>query len=151
MKRYIGLRNIVTSKQDWKYLLFYEIDGHDNDSRLLNVVGCFNRLPTSWVAYKTLNGYHFVGLSPITAQEWGYWFCNLQNLVPEYYSGQTLRLSLKENEKQELQYTSFNFPYLERLAGMYIRRFNIPKNEVPTFGEMPKYSCVFEKYWTTKI
>ena len=150
MKRYIGLRNIVTSKQDWKYLLFYEIDGHD-DHKELQILSIFNRFETSYIAYQTLNGYHFVGLTPINAQQWGQWFTILQNTVPEYFSGQTLRLSLKEGETQRLVSYSTQYPYLERLANMYIRRFNIPKNEVPTFGEMPKYSCVFEKYWTTKI
>ena len=150
MKRYIGLRNIVTSKQDWKYLIFYEIDGHD-DADKLRIVRLFNRFETSYVIYKSLNGFHFVGLTPIKALWWGNWFQTLQNMVPEYFSGQTLRLSLKEGEKQELEYCSFKYPYLERLAGMYIRRFNIPKSDIPVYGEMPKYSCVFEKYWTTKI
>ena len=151
MKRYIGLRNIVTSKQDWKYLLFYEIDGHDDYSNFLRILEYFKRMENSFVAYKSLNGYHFVGLTPFNAQQWGYSFQTMQNTVPEYFSGQTLRLSLKEGEKQELIEFSLKYPYLERLANMYIRRFNMSKNEVPTFGEMPKYSCVFEKYWTTKI
>lgn len=150
LKRYIGLRNIVTSKTEWKYLMLYEIDGHD-ESNLMKIISWYSRTPISFVAYKTLNGYHFVGLTPINAQQWGYWFNTLQNIMPEYFSGQTLRLSLKQGEKQELVHFSFRYPFLERLAGVYIKRFNIPKSEIPTFGEIPKYACVFEKYWTGKI
>lgn len=150
MKRFIGLRNIVTSKTDWRYLMLYEIDGHDTTT-YLDVISQFQRMETSFISYKTLNGYHFVGLTPMNAQTWGNYFQRLQNTVPEYFSGQTLRISLKEGEKQEACYYTFRYPYLQRLARMYIRRFKIEESEIPYFGESPNYSCVFEKYWTGKI
>lgn len=150
MKRYIGLRNIVTSKSDWKYLMLYEIDGHDQ-SKLQHVISMFECMQTSFISYKSLNGYHFVGLTPINALTWGNYFQKLQNRIAEYFSGQTLRVSLKEGEKQELVNYSFRYPYLQRLARMYIRRFNIEESNIPHFGESPDYSCVFEKYWTGKI
>jgi hypothetical protein len=149
MKRYIGLRNIVTSKSDWKYLLFYEIDSHD-DTSLMAITSYYSRISTSYIVYKTMNGFHFVGLSPLNAQQWGYHFQTLQNIVPEYFSGQTLRLSLKENEKQELVKFNFNHPFLQKLTFMYCRRFNIDKSEIPVYGEPPNYTSVFERYWTTK-
>jgi hypothetical protein len=149
MKRYIGLRNIVTSKSDWKYLLPYEIDTHD-ENKLYQILDVFDRLDISYIAYKSLNGYHFVGLSPLTAQQWGNYFTYLQNRVPEYFSGQTLRLSLKENEKQELIKFNFNHPFLQKLTFMYCRRFNIDKSNIPVYGEPPNYTSVFERYWTTK-
>jgi hypothetical protein len=149
MKRYIGLRNIVTSKSDWKYLLFYEIDSHDED-KIVTIDSYFYRVGISYIAYSTLNGCHFVGLSPINAQQWGYHFQTLQNIVPEYFSGQTLRLSLKEGEKQELIRTNLNYPFLQKLTFMYCRRFNIDKSEIPIYGEPPNYTSVFERYWTTK-
>jgi hypothetical protein len=149
MKRYIGLRNIVTSKSDWKYLLFYEIDSHDEHERVM-IDNAFKNMETSYIAYKSLNGYHFVGLSPLTAQQWGNYFRILQNIVPEYFSGQTLRLSLKENEKQELWHFSFRYPFIQKLTFMYCRRFNIDKSEIPIYGEPPNYTSVFERYWTTK-
>jgi hypothetical protein len=150
MKRYIGLRNIVTSKQDWKYLLLYEVDGHE-ESNAIAIKSLYERMHTSYIAYKTLNGYHFVGLTPMGALEWGSSFSILRNYIPEYFSGQTLRLSLKENEKQEIYSYSLRFPYLERLAKMYFKRFGLNEKEMPKFGEMPKYVCVFERYWTGKI
>ena len=150
MKRFIGLRNIVTSKSDWKYLLLYEIDGHD-ENKCLQIISMYSRIQTSYIVYKTKNGFHFVGLTPLNSQEWGYYFQRLQNRYPEYFSGQTLRLSLKEGEKQELIHYSFRYPFIGRLASMYAKRFNIPNNSIPTFGEQPKYSCVFEKYWSQKI
>jgi|SRR6185503_609916 len=149
MKRYIGLRNIVTSKSDWKYLLPYEIDSH-NENEMYSIIDVFERLRTSYIAYKSLNGYHFVGLSPLTAQQWGNYFTYLQNRVPEYFSGQTLRVSLKENEKQELVKFNFNYPFIQKLTFMYCRRFNIDKSEIPIYGEPPNYTSVFERYWTTK-
>lgn len=140
----------MTSKGDWKYLLLYEVDGHD-ESKAIAIEGLFNRMSTSFIAYKTLNGYHFVGLTPMGSLEWGSCFSILQNYVPEYFSGQTLRLSLKENEKQELFSQSLRQPYLERLAKMYYRRFGLDIKAMPVFGEIPKYACVFERYWTGKI
>lgn len=150
MKRFVGLRNIATSKNDWKYLLLYEIDGHD-ESKCLSIISLLSRIETSFVVYKTRGGFHFVGLSLMNAQQWGYNFQRLQNTCPEYFSGQTLRLTLKENENQELIHYSFRYPYLERLANVYIKRFNIPKENIPLFGAPLKYVCVFEKYWTEKI
>lgn len=150
MKRYIGLRNIVTSKNDWKRLLFYEIDGHDMN-QYLKIKYAFDKTGTSYVSYQTLNGYHFVGLTPVLAGYEGMMHDHFQSIVPEYFSGQTLRLSLKEKEKQELLGYSFQYPYLERLANVYINRLDIPSEQVVKHSEIPKYSCVFEKYWTGKI
>jgi hypothetical protein len=151
LKRFIGLRNIVTSRSQWKYLFLYEIDGTDPDYRVISMIATVSKMETSYVVYRTKNGYHLVGLTPINAQKWGYWFQTMQNSIPEYFSGQTLRLSLKEGEKQELIYYSFRYPYLERLARIYIKRFGIKKEDIPLFGSPPAYSCVFEKYWTEKI
>lgn len=150
MKRHIGLRNIVTSKSHWRYQVLYEIDGH-NENLLYQIIDVLERLNISYIAYKTLNGYHFVGLSPVSAQQWGNYFTYLHNRVPEYFSGQTLRLSLKEGEKQELVKYNFNYPFIQRLTFMYCRRFDIPNSEIPIYGEPLNYVSVFEKYWTGKI
>ena len=150
MKRFIGIRNIVTSKTDWKYLLLYEIDGHE-EHNCFQIIDLYSKMSTSFICYKTKNGFHFVGLTPMNSISWGHHFQKLQNVLSEYFSGQTLRLSLKEEEKQELIHYSFRFPYMERLASIYIKRFNIPKENIPLFGEPPKYYAVYEKYWTEKI
>lgn len=150
VSKFIGLRNIVTYDKKWSRLIFYEIDGHD-EHKMFMVKGIFYRMPISWVMYKTLHGYHVVGLTPITASQEGVWHDKLQSIVPEYFSGHTIRLSLKSNEEQELVDYSFNYPYLERLASIYIKRFNIPKYHIPIYGDMPKHACVFERYWSSKI
>ena len=149
MKRYIGLRNIVTSKNQWRRLFFYEIDGHSKKklNKMLSLVSIFK---TSYVCYKTKNGFHLVGLTPINANIEGQAHDIMQIWIPEYFSGQTIRMSLKEGEKQKLIDYSFKYPYLERLAGVYIRRLNIKKGIVK-HDNPPIYSCVFEKYWTGKI
>lgn len=149
MKRFIGIRNIVTSKSDWKRLLFYEIDSHDMN-QYLKVKYAFDNVNISYVSYQTLNGFHFVGLTPISASLEGVMHDYLQTKVPEYFSGQTLRISLKEGEKQELMAYSFKFPYIERLSRLYSKRFHI-EDRLIDHTEKPKYSCVFEKYWTGKI
>lgn len=150
MKRFIGLRNIVTSKTEWKYLMLYEVDSHE-ERDCLAVISQYSRMAISWIAYKTKNGFHFVGLTPQDAQQWGFYFERMQRIIPEYFSGQTLRLSLKEGEKQELIHYSFRYPYIERLAQVYIKRFNIPKENIPLYGAPLNYNCVFEKYWSQKI
>lgn len=148
-KRFIGLRNIVTTKIEWSYLVLYEIDGHD-ENKALNVVSTIDKMETSFIAYKTKNGFHFVGLTPINAQLWGNYFQMLQNAHKEYYSGQTLRMSLKENEKQELIHASFRYPTILNLWMLYTKRF-------PELGNYSvrdltaNYNCVFEKYWSVKI
>lgn len=144
------MRNIVTTKERWDYLLLYEIDGHE-DSNAIGMIATFDRMQTSYIVYKTKNGFHAVGLTPMNAQEWGYNFQRLQNVQPEYFSGHTLRISLKENEKQELIHYSLRFPYLENLFGMYNKRFNIPKDGISLYHNPPKYNLVFEKYWSVKI
>ena|SRR5688572_19426177 len=149
MKRFIGLRNIVTSKNDWKYLLNYEIDGHD-ESKCLAIIAYYSRVETSYICYKTKHGFHFIGLTPMNAQKWGYHFETLQNIVPEYYSGQTIRLSLKEGEKQELIHYSFVYPAIWRLYMIFRKRFaDLPEDPHTDF--VFDYSCVFEKYWSEKI
>ncbi len=150
LKRFIGLRNIVTAKTHWRYLLLYEVDSHE-ESDIISVLDVFRRIETSFIAYKTKHGAHVVGLSPLDSQQWGYWFGLLQRRKPEYFSGQTLRLSLKENEKQELIELNLRYPYLERLARMYFKRFDIKSENIALYHNPPVYSCVFEKYWTGKI
>jgi hypothetical protein len=150
MSQFVGLRNIVTSKFDWKYLFLYEIDNHEEHD-CLQMIDLVNRFETSYICYKTKAGFHLVGLTPITSKQWGCWFDTIQRILPEYFSGQTLRLTRKIDEIQEMIHYSFRYPYLERLASIYIKRFGIPKEFVPIYGEPPKYNCVYEKYWSIKV
>ena len=150
MKRYIGLRNIVTSKTEWKRLFFYEIDGHSKKN-LNEILFLGESLQMSYISYKSKNGFHFVGLTPISATLEGYYHDYVQKIKPEYFSGQTIRMSLKEGEKQKLIDYSFEYPYLERLASVYMRRFNIHKEDIIIHDNPPIYTCVFEKYRTDKI
>lgn len=129
--------------------MLYEVDGHD-DHQLAIALDVFRRSGTSYICYQSKNGFHFVGFTPLRSAQWGYWFDKLQMVAPEYYSGQTLRVSLKEGETQRLIESDFKHPYVFRLARMYARRFGIEK-ELPIYGEMPIYSSVFERYWTGKI
>jgi len=139
----------VTTKSKWEYLLFYEIDSED-ETEALRLVSTLDKMETSFIVYKTKNGYHALGLTPLTPLLWGAYFTKLQNVLPEYYSGQILRMSLKENEKQELIHASFRYPVLLNLWMLYKKRFpELDNYSVKSL--LSDYNCVFEKYWSVKI
>ena len=150
-KQYIGIRNTVASKiepKHWKYLIFYEIDDKDETKGTLikSMYECFE---TSYIIYKTLHGYHAVGLTPMRSQQWGHYYERLENVFKEYYNGNVLRISAKESEHRELFAFSFRFPYIEKLCQWYSTMLHIDKSELPIFGDMPNYKIYFERYYST--
>jgi hypothetical protein len=156
MKKIIGLRNIVTDKETWKYLLFYDIDS-PTEADIKNLVEYLDELKCiSYIIYSTKAGLHVVGLTPLNSSMWGVIFAQLQIRFPEYYSGQTIRLSRKENEKQELIYSNLEYPIIPNLLELYSKRFfqNESKAFFEEFQENLIYdnhwSLVFERYWSQK-
>lgn len=101
----------------------------------------------SYLLYSTKNGYHVVGLSPSSLLKCTYVFNELDKEFGTYFSGQTIRVSLKEGEKQNLIEFKDYGNIIPNLFNMYADRFKLPKMEVP-FPK--KYYLVFEKYWTDK-
>ena len=148
MKKIIGLRNIITDGKQWKYLLFYDVD-NQSEENIVFLTNAFNSFEVSFIIYKTKHGMHAIGLTPIGIKEYGIMFNDLQKVIPEYYSGQTIRLSRKEGENQELIGYNFDYPMLKNLISIYQKRF--PQLYVnPDTRLIDGYSLVFEKYWTVK-
>jgi len=148
--RMMGINNHVTDKEHWNYLLLYDIDSHDIDLNILrNLLDSFE---VSYLVYKTKNGYHVVGLTPIpTAKQWGIMFDDLQKLFPEYYNGQTIRIWRKKDEIQEFMFCNLKYPVISNLLQKFEKRFNwsINRNELPIFTKEHWY-LIHEIYWTLK-
>lgn len=150
LRKFLAIRNVVTSHKDWKRILLYEVDSYGQEhinTSTWYMTSLFHKMKISFIVYRTKNGIHGVALTPITATQEGAWHDKLQDYIPEYYSGTAIRVSLKPNEKQELLDYSLEFPYCRKLTQMYCRRFNIP---YPNESLARDYNAVFEKYWTTK-
>lgn len=141
-KRYIGLRNIClnTLTEEWRYLLFFELDDYQT-AREFPVFDMFNDM--SYVCYETKHGYHWVGLTPLTADVWGEKFAKLINMTKHKYAGQTIRLSRKDNENQRLLHYDFTHPTISNLFRIYQNRFRI--SEYP-HHVLNQYRCVYEWY-----
>lgn len=174
MKKIIGLRNIVTrkynvepyevthedgtieilnTKSEWKYLIFYDVD-NPSEGDIKNIIDFMEQSRVSYIIYSTKHGIHIIGLSPLNAMKWASMHDGLLGLVPEYFSGQTIRVSLKEGEKQELIFYNLQYPLMRNLLQVYLRRF--PKLLDNNDGHncstaMTEYHLVFEKYWSKKI
>lgn len=154
LRKVIGLRNIVTIEDPlprWDYLLFYDKDDatQEDINKIIHYLDTPN-MNMSYIIYRTKGGIHVIGLTPMNAENWGIVFQHLQYLTPEYYSGQTIRVSRKQNETQSLIYYNFNYPLIYNLAMMYKKRF--PEIHLE-FGDklLRNYKLVFEKYWSYKL
>ena len=148
LKKIIGLRNIITDGKEWKYLLFYDVDNQSQHTKeLLGEI--MNKAEISFIVYTTKHGMHVIGLTPMNLLEYATYFERLNNLIPEYYSGQTIRLSRKEGETQELLGYNLDYPILKNLISIYQKRF--PQLYLsPDAKLIEGYSLVFEKYWSVK-
>jgi hypothetical protein len=152
-KKSIGLRNIVTDGKQWNYLLFYDID-KPTDADVAEIIDTMHGLRISYIMYSTKNGLHLIGLTPINAFTYGVAFSRLKRIMPEYYSGQTIRVSRKENEKQELIFYDLDYPVIMNLLHLYAKRFSPLQTENyidwVNAGMHREWTLVFEKYWSKK-
>ena len=148
--QYLGLLNVVMHRKEpkgCKFLLFYDIDQKD-EHYAYELKTLLDKMQTSYIIYTTKNGIHGLGLTPLSAIQWGSYFENLHNYFGEFYGGQVLRWSPKKDEKRELFACSIRYPYIRLLAEKYARLLDIPMNELPTFGEMHDYSVNLQRYWS---
>ena len=151
MSRILGLRKPVCAKEDWYYLVFYDIDKEkeltQSDLEQINMIMLTHKC--SYLVYKTKHGYHIIGLTPLTAIQWANTFTALKFYFQSYYSGDTIRLSRKKDETQVLvrKVTEFG-EVIPNLYNLYADRFNYPK--LPWTRETAKYLLVFEKYRSEK-
>jgi len=146
----LGLLNLAKAKRQIDYLLFYDIDRTDITKEELDRINdCCFKHHISYLIYKTKHGYHFVGLSPLTAYQWANAFSILRAIFDSYYAGHTIRLSRKENELQVLVKKELGFgKVIPNLYNLYCQRFNLEK--MPWSKETAEYLLEFEKYKTVK-
>lgn len=148
-ERLIGLRNIICTKEDWYYLVFYDID-KPLTQKEIDIIDLYcEDISCSYLLYKTKHGCHFVGLSPFTAVGWAYLFDKMKIEFNSYYSGNVIRLSRKKDEIQELIVCNTTYgEVIPNLYNLYCDRFNLKK--MPWNRETSRYLLVFEKYRSMK-
>lgn len=148
-ERLIGLRNITCTKEDWYYLVFYDIDKPITQYELELIDNKCGAHKLSYILYRTKNGYHFVSLTPVNAYDWGYIFTGIKEIFYSYYSGNVIRLSRKKDEIQELIVCNTTYgEVIPNLYNLYCDRFNLKK--MSWNRETSKYLLVFEKYRSMK-
>lgn len=148
-ERLIGLRNITCTKEDWYYLVFYDFDKPLTQTEIDEIDNTMHNWEISYILYRTKHGFHLVGLSPVTSSVWGSLFGYLKDLFHEYYAGQTIRLSRKKDEIQELIVCNTTYgEVIPNLYNLYCDRFNLKK--MPWNRETSRYLLVFEKYRSMK-
>jgi hypothetical protein len=141
MKVRHGLKNICTDGKKWYYLLFYDIDskklheGSHQDLDSLNI---------SYMVYKTLNGFHFIGLTPLSVTQWSELFLKMNQWYSSYYSGHIIRIDLKDGETQELLALNQDHEVIPNLFNVWAHRFGLQKMDAGAFPY--KYRLVFEDY-----
>jgi len=149
MTRLLGLRHDIIAKDDVYYLLFYDIDGHALTPQQLDFIDtALSEYNISYFIIKTKNGYHIIGLTAMTPMIWGILFTRLKGMLKSYYGGIVIRLSRKQDEKQELIAFKEYGEIIPNLYNLYANRFGLDKK--PWIKELSKYLLVFEKYRTEK-
>lgn len=149
MPRLLGLRNIVCSKEDWHYLVFYDIDRPIGTLDIVAIDEIMQTNQIAYILYKSKSGVHFVGFTPVDALTWAMIFTQLKLRFKEYYSGNVIRISQKEGEVQQLIKLEISGrEVIPNLYNLYAKRFSLPK--MPWVKEGSKYLLVFEKYRSVK-
>ena len=142
---FIGLHNLVSDGKEWFHLLVYDIDFDFEPANwyLANWLRHFSlKRKLSYILYTTKHGAHYIGLTPISALQWGKWFTVLDNHFDNFYSGHTIRLSPKKGEVQELLSYETRFPVASSVATIFEDKFKIK------FQNKVKLSRLPEKYWS---
>ena len=141
----IGLRNIAQMKDNFKELLFYDIDRPIGINDIGFIESMCQSSKLSYLLFTTKHGAHFICLTPLIKTRWAMLFDTLQLHFGSYYAGKTIRLSRKKDEIQSL--LSHNTEYGEvipNLYNLYASRFNYAK--LPWEKTTSKYLLHFEKY-----
>ena len=140
---YLGVHNIVHNDKEWFHLLFYDIDEFLPVDMMRGIARLFSiNKKLSYVCYTTKKGYHLAFLTPLTARNWGSYMDTLHGIFHNFYSGHTLRLDYKKNEKQELISYEDKFTVASQPARFYEQRFKLK------FPRKIKTKAVYEKYWS---
>lgn len=146
----IGLKNICCSKDDWHYLLFYDIDETELSQSKKDFIDTLAKVfGISYLLFRTKHGFHFIGLTPLQCIRWANAFQEMKNCFEGYYSGHVIRVSRKKDEVQRLVKFNMYGEVIPNLLNVYASRFNLAK--MPWTKETAKYLLVFEKYRTVNL
>ena len=144
-----GLRHDVITKEGIEYLVFYDIDKPITQNEIDKLDDYCSSWHMPYMLIKTKNGHHFIGLKSVSALDWAVIFTTMQQMFNSYYGGIIIRLSLKENEQQELLVKNTSYgEVIPNLYNLYANRFGYEK--LPWTRATAKYLLVFEKYRTEK-
>lgn len=147
MTRLKGLRHDVITKQGIMYLVFYDIDKPITQNELDKLDDTMKEHKLAYMLIKTKHGHHLIGLTPVDAYRWGYIFTQLSEMFNGYYGGVIIRLSLKEDETQELLVRNTSYgEVIPNLSNIYANRFGYEKLEWTR--QTAQYLLIFEKYRT---
>lgn len=146
-----GLRCDVVAKDDIHYVLFYDIDRTElTDDDITFIDSTLKTYGISYLLYKTKHGYHLIGLTPLTHQQWSSIFTIMKSRFHSYYGGIIIRLSRKPEEKQVLIKLEESYgEVIPNLFNVFASRFELQKKFWKR--ELAKYLLVFEVYRTEKI
>lgn len=146
-----GLRHDIVAKDDIYYILLYDIDYPKlNDIDLETIDSTMKLYGISYLLYKTKNGYHLIGLTPINHSQWSAVFGAMKDYFHSYYGGIVIRLSRKPDEVQELIRLELNYgEVIPNLLNVFASRFGIQKRQWKR--EFAKYLLIFEVYRSEKI
>lgn len=145
----MGVRNGMITKDARFMLLFYDIDREITHEEQAEIVDWFSKTQISYMLYTTKHGYHIIGLTPLVPIRWAFQFQKLRDMFNSDFIGQTIRLSRKSGELQKLIIMNLeNGEVVPNLYNVFATRFGYEK--MYWDKENPKYTLVFETYWTAK-
>jgi len=149
--RLMGLRFDVVAKDDIYYVILYDIDKEQLDQHEIEAIDNIMHLhQISYLLYKTKNGYHIIGLTPLNNFQWSSVFGALKGTFHSYHGGVVIRLSRKPDENQVLIKLEETYgQVIPNLLNVFATRFGLQKK--PWKKEFSKYLLVFETYRTEKI
>lgn len=149
--RLLGLRCDTLTKQDVEYIVFYDIDTKNiSQDDIKFIDDSFKHWGISYLLYQTKNGFHIVGLSPLSMGQWCTAFTTLKNRFGSYYGGIVIRVSRKPLEQQVLITIHEEYGYvIPNLYNLYVSRFPQLKRK-PWVKELSKHVLVFERYRSDK-
>lgn len=146
----VGIRCDTVAKDDVYYLVFYDIDikqlTNEQYMKIREIMTVHN---LSYILYRTKNGYHIVGLTPVNKIHHASAFSALKGYFKQYYGGIVIRIIQKPDEKQELiLLNETNGEVIPNLFNLFADRFGLQKK--PWRKESSKYLLVFVRYRTDK-
>lgn len=147
--KYMGLRCDVVTKDEIVYLLFYDIDRLVTQTDIDWIDDVCQEEEISYILYRTKNGCHFIGLTPVKNIKRAVVFEMFKDKFHSYYGGIVIRLSRKKDEIQELITKNTTYgKVIPNVHNLYATRFGYEK--MPFQLATAEYRLVFEKYETDK-